>query len=70
MFGEVEVLLDEVVFAIRLSTGNEWETEGGGGDTSLEVEEELSTGPDRLIDWSIGGTDPLMCLKTFCHMVA
>ena len=67
------VLLDEVEgFAIRLSTGNEWETvvppeagrarEGGGGETSLEAEEELllSEGPP--------GT--LICLKTFCHMLA
>ena len=32
VIGEVEeVLLDEVEgFAIRLSTGNEWETRGGG----------------------------------------
>lgn len=61
--GEVEeVLLDEVEgFAIKLSTGNETGGAGAGGgecDTSLEFEEaELS-----------GGT--LMCLKTFCHMVA
>ena len=68
VFGEFDdvVLLDEaVVVAIKLSTGKEWwETEGrvgGGGETSLDVEEELSAG---------GGTATLMCLKTFCHMVA
>ena len=70
VIGEVEeVLLDEVEgFAIRLSTGNEWETgggggaiEGGGGETSLEAEEELLLSE---------GAGTLMCLKTFCHMLA
>ena len=75
VFGEFDdvvlLVVDEVVVevAIKLSTGNkEWwvlETvegrwEAGGGETSLDVEEELSA----------GGTATLMCLKTFCHMVA
>ena len=70
VIGEVEeVLLDEVEgFAIRLSTGNEWETRGGGGarvggggETSLEAEEELLLSE---------GAGTLICLKTFCHMLA
>ena len=52
---------DEVGLAIRLSTWREIELEAVG-DTSLEEDE---AGEQALFS---GGT--LMCLKTFCHMVA